>query len=131
MEKRLPAANSISAYLLAALLLAVIGWGGLFAVLLYTHPSGGTRWLFFFTLVLAVTGTLLPVIAFLNLRFSTIPPAPVIIIRQSLWFGVYAATLAWLQIGRVLSPMIALLLALGLIIIEWLLRLRERSQWKP
>jgi len=131
MEKRLTASNPFSAYLLASLLLAVVGWGGLFSVLLFTQPNGGTRWLFFFSLVLATTGTLLPLIAFLNLRFSAIPPAPWVPIRQSLWFGVYAATLSWLQIGRVLSPMIALLLALGLVIIEWLLRLRERSQWKP
>jgi hypothetical protein len=45
--------------------------------------------------------------------------------------GVYATTVAWLQLGRVLNVAIAVLLALGLAIIEWLLRLRERSQWKP
>jgi len=31
----------------------------------------------------------------------------------------------------VLTPAIALLLLLGLAVIEWLLRLRERSQWNP
>jgi hypothetical protein len=31
----------------------------------------------------------------------------------------------------VLTPALALLLAVGLFLIEWLLRLRERSQWKP
>jgi hypothetical protein len=62
-------------------------------------------------------------------RFSQ--PTSGVIMRQSLWVGVYGATLAWLQIGRVLTLALAVLLALGLIVIEWLLRLRERSQWNP
>jgi hypothetical protein len=52
-------------------------------------------------------------------------------LRQAIWVAIYLPTLAWLQIGRVLTPAMALLLAIGLILIEWLLRLRERSQWKP
>jgi hypothetical protein len=39
--------------------------------------------------------------------------------------------LAWLQIGRVLTPSLAFLLAVGFVLIEWLLRLREKSQWNP
>jgi uncharacterized membrane protein YcjF (UPF0283 family) len=54
-----------------------------------------------------------------------------VILRQSLWVGIYSTTLAWLQIGRVLTLPMALVLAIGLVIIEWLMRLRERSQWKP
>ena len=53
------------------------------------------------------------------------------ILRQAIWVGVYASTVAWLQLGRVLNVATAVLLGLGLILIEWLLRLRERSQWKP
>jgi hypothetical protein len=110
----------------------LLGWGGLVAVILFASPNGGTRWAFFFASVLAITGTLLPGIAFLNRRFPSMPPAtPQVIIRQALWAGVYVSTLAWLQIGRVLTPALALLLALGLVLIEWLLRLRERTQWKP
>jgi hypothetical protein len=52
-------------------------------------------------------------------------------LRQSLWIGIYGPTLAWLQIGRVLTVALTILLAIGLILIEVLLRLRERSQWKP
>jgi hypothetical protein len=33
--------------------------------------------------------------------------------------------------GRALTPALGLLLALGLVVIEWLLRLREKSQWNP
>jgi hypothetical protein len=119
-------------FLPAALILLILGWVGFYLVVMYTTPSGGTRYLFFFTAVLAFTGMALPVVAFLNRRFASTPPATrAVILRQAIWAGIYLPTLAWLRIGRILTPSIALLLAVGLILIEWLLRLRERSQWKP
>ena len=123
---------SVSHFLPAAFILGIGGWVGLFFLINYTLPTVGPRWLFFFLEVLALTGTVLPIVAFLNRRFqSDPPPTSGVIMRQSLWVGVYGATLAWLQIGRVLTLALAVLLALGLIVIEWLLRLRERSQWNP
>lgn len=123
---------SVKSVLPAAITLAVIGWGGLAAVVFLTLPTVGPRWLFFFLGVLALTGSALPAIAFLNRRFPSIPAADAgIILRQALWVGVYGSMLAWLQIGRVLTGPLALVLAIGLVIIEWLLRLREKSQWKP
>ncbi|MBN1148366.1 MAG: hypothetical protein JXA78_13995 [Anaerolineales bacterium] len=122
----------VSNFLPAALILIILGWGGLYAIVMYTTPSGGTRWAFFFAGVLALTGVALPVVAFLNRRFPSVPPATSgVILRQAIWIGIYLPTLAWLRIGRVLTPSMALLLAVGLFLIEWLLRLRERSQWKP
>lgn len=119
-------------FLPAAIILALIGWGGMVYLVIFTRPTVGPRWLFFFLSVLAVTGTALPVMAFLNRRFpSTPPPTSAVVLRQALWAGIYFPTLAWLQIGRVLTPALALLLLLGFVLIEWLLRLRERSQWKP
>jgi hypothetical protein len=119
-------------FLPAAIILAVIGWGGVLYVLLNTLPTVGPRWLFFFLSVLAVTGTSLPIVAFLNRRFPSVPsPTTAVVLRQALWVGIYFPTLAWLQIGRVLTPALALLLLLGFILIEWLLRLREKSQWNP
>ncbi len=114
-----------------SIFLLIIGWGGLIALVLTTLPTVGPRWLFFFLIVLAVTGTILPIIAFLNRRFpSTPPPTYFVVVRQALWFAVYAATLLWLQMGRVLNPALAILLAIGLGLIEFLLRLSEKSQWK-
>jgi len=122
----------VSFFIPTAVFLILMGWGGVYLLYHYTTPSGGTRWLFFFAGVMAMTGVALPVMAFLNRRFSTIPPAtPGIIVRQALWVGIYFPTLVWLQIGRVLNPFISLILAVGFVVIEWLLRLRERSQWKP
>ncbi len=116
----------------AAIILALIGWGGLYALINFTYPTVGPRWLFFFLGVLAITGTTLPIIAFLNQRFQTDPPvSPGVIIREAIWFGIYFPTLAWLQLGRVLTPALVLLLAVGFFAIELLLRIRERSQWKP
>ncbi len=81
---------------------------------------------------MALTGMALPVAAFLNRRFPSLPPpTPGVILRQAIWFGIYLPTLAWLQIGRMLTLPLAVLLALGFLMIEYLLRLRERSQWKP
>ncbi len=123
---------SVKSVLPAAIALALVGWGGLAGVVFMTLPTVGPRWLFFFLGVLALTGTTLPAIAFLNRRFPSVPSADAgIILRQALWVGVYCSTLAWLQIGRVLTGPMALLLAVGLIIIEWLMRMREKSQWKP
>lgn len=128
----IPESPAVASFLPASIILMLLGWGGLVAVLLYTEPSGGTRWLFFFTAVLAITGTTLPGTAYLNRRFPSHPPATTgIILRQAIWIGIYIPTLAWLQIGGVLNPFLALLLGVGLFLIESLLRLRERAQWKP
>src|SRR4030042_1547727 len=122
----------VANFLPAALILFVIGWGGLIVLIVATLPTVGPRWLFFFLCVLAITGTVLPITAFLNRRFpSTPPPTALVVVRQALWFAVYGATLVWLQMGRVLNPALAILLAIGLGLIEFLLRLSEKSQWKP
>ena len=122
----------VSAVLPAALILSIIGWAGLAALFFFTVPTVGPRWSFFFLGVLAVTGLALPLMAFLNQRFPSTPPVNTgVILREAVWVGIYFPTLAWLQIGRVLIPSLALLLAVGLILIELLLRLRERSQWNP
>lgn len=127
-----PASPRVCVFLPAAVVLALIGWGGLIALFWATRPTVGPRWLLYFLIVLALTGLLLPVVAFLNLRFPSQPPATRgVILRQAVWGGVYGATLAWLQIARILTPSLALLLALGFVLIEYLLRLREKSQWSP
>jgi len=122
----------VTTFLPAAIFLFITGWVGLIALIITTLPTVGPRWLFFFLCVLALTGTALPITAFLNRRFpSTPPPTALAIVRQALWVAIYGATLAWLQIGRVLNPTLAVLLAIGLGLIEFLLRLSEKSQWKP
>ncbi len=123
---------SIRSTLPAAFILSIIGWGGLSYLFINTLPTLWPRWFFFFLSVWAITGAVLPFIALLNLRFPTVPPAGRdVIVREALLVGGYAATLAWLQLGRVLTFGVAMLLFTGLTLIELLLRLRERSRWLP
>jgi hypothetical protein len=112
--------------------LTIIGWGGLFLVIQTTLPTLGPRWLFFFLGVLALTGPALPIIYILNKRFPGEPPVEdMAILRQALWVGVFGSTVAWLQLGRVLTGVLTLVLAAGFVLIEFLLRLFERSRWNP
>ncbi len=110
----------------------IIGWGGLAALIIYLPPDLGPRWLFFFLLTIACTGTFIPVVYFFHRRFPAHPPAEGgVILRESLWFGIYAGALLWLQLGKMLSPVMALFLAGVLLLIEGLLRMWERSHFKP
>ncbi len=71
---------------------------------------------FFVLALIAITGTLLPLVYFFHRRFPDDPPADSnVIVRQALWFGIYGATLAWLQLGRLVTVYIILGLAGGLI----------------
>ena len=117
--------------MISALVLAAIGWPGVLLVVATTLPRVGPRWLFFFLLILAATGTALPFVWLLHRRFaSDRAPAPVLL-RQGLWVGLYTSLCTWLQINRSLGLSLALLIAAGLAAFEWFLRLRERSTWRP
>lgn len=119
-------------YIPAALILAGSGWSGLVFLIRSTLPTLGPRWLFFFLIVIAFSGTFLPVFAFLNWRFPTTPPATRrTVVRESIMLGIFVGTMAWLQTGRVLTPALVLLLALGIGFVEWMIRLRESSRWDP
>jgi hypothetical protein len=119
-------------YFWISLFLCLVGWGGLFYLINETLPFLGPRWLFFFFLMLAVTGLVLPVTYFLNRRFPSDPPADSgVVLREAMWAGVYACALVWLQLGRVLNPGLMVVLAAGMLLVEFLLRLRERTVWTP
>jgi hypothetical protein len=64
--------------------------------------------------------------------FSSHPPVePGAILRQAIWVGIYSNLLAWLQLGRVLNLSLTVFLAIGFVVIEVILRLREKTQWTP
>ena len=114
--------------IVASILMAAAGWLGLWLVLNYTLPTIGPRWLFFFLLTMAVTGTGMPLILLLHRRFGGEDPAPAsVLLRQGLWMGLLVALCAWLQINRSLTLPLGLLVAGSLFAFEWLLRLFERS----
>lgn len=115
--------------LAASVVMGVLAWLGLF-VLIQTQPPriGGQLWLFFVLLCVAVTCTVLPFVRYVNVRVTPLtrdlPPSGVIL-RQSVWFGLFVMICAWLQIPRVLSLPMALLLALAFAGVEIFLRVRE------
>jgi len=117
---------------ISSLVLIIIGWGGLFLIITQTLPYVWSRWGFFVLALMAVTGVFLPIVYFFHRRFPDEQPAESnVIVRQALWFGVYGATLAWLQLGRLVTVYVILGLAGGLVAIEYLTRVRERARWKP
>ena len=64
---------------------------------------------FFVLLLAALTGTMLPIVYFFHRRFPSGPPAESnVIVRQAMWFGVYGLTLAWLQLGRLVTVYVVL-----------------------
>ncbi len=119
---------SFRPYLISTITMVVGGWGGLALLLNYTLPTLWPRWSFFALIVIALTGTALPLAWFLNIRFPTNPPAePTAIVREALWVGIYGVVLTWLQLGRVLNFSLGLWLAVGIVLIEYLVRLREKA----
>ena len=119
-------------FVIPSLLLIFLGWVGLFVIVNLTLPFVWFRWGFFVLLFAAITGTMLPMVYFFHRRFPSGPPAESnVIVRQAMWFGIYSATLAWLQLGRLVTVYVVLALAGGLIALEYVTRLREKSRWKP
>jgi hypothetical protein len=54
-----------------------------------------------------------------------------VIVRQAIWVGVYGVVLVWLQQARLVTLWIGLGLAIGLVAIEYLVRMREKARWQP
>ena len=122
---------SLIGFAFLGLIFALLGWGGLSILILYSLPTIGPRWLFFFLLVIALSGTFLPISALLNKRFTSEPPVEGwVVMRQSLWWGIYGDLLAWLQLGRLLTTDLAMFIFFGFITLEFFLRIRERSLWR-
>lgn len=88
--------------------------------------------MFFVAAVLAVSGLTLPLIAYFNRIIQPFGPANYeTVVREATMLGVYGGILLWLNKGQVLTAGLALILGIGLILVELLIRLRNRSQWHP
>jgi hypothetical protein len=119
------------------MVLMIGGWWGLFVLIVTMEPFiGGPLWLFFLLLHVAVTGTALPFVRYLNVRFTPqhqpLPPSGVLI-RQGVWVGLFAVLCVWLQIikspsgDRMLSLPVAFFIALILVVLEFVIRTREQA----
>ncbi len=121
---------SFRPYIVPTAIMFVIGWGGLAALFWYTEPTVLPRVAFFALWTIALTATALPFAYFIITRFADPPIDPPVIIRQALWVGIFGATLAWLQLARLVTLYVILGLGGGLIALESILRLRERARWR-
>lgn len=125
---RLKAPADYAGVLAGALLLMAGAWGGLYVLILSRRPFVGERWLFFVLLFAAAAASAMPFVRYLNLRFTpihrTLPPGGVLI-RQSVWVGLFIVTCAWLQIPRALTLPTAFFLGVAFLVIEIFLRTRE------
>lgn len=80
------------------------------------------------TVLLTVTGLVLPLASFLNKRFvPSRPPTYFVVLRQSMWVGLWVAFCVWLQMNRTLGLAVAGLVAVVLIMFEGLLQVRTRA----
>ena len=130
--KILPPTPRFLPVFVTSLILIVIGAGGLGYLFLYTVPTLGPRWFLYFLVTALCSGLVLPAVFYLHQRFPSKPPATqVVIVREALWFGDYADIVLWLQLGKVLNPALAIFIAIGLTLIEIVIRMRERSRFSP
>jgi hypothetical protein len=112
-----------------AILLAIVGWWGVVLLTGQVRPSQpGAQPFFFALLFLALTGTLTPLISFLNRRFApqSIRQDPLRFLRQSAWAALCLSAWVWLQMHRAFNLGFALVIALMFVAIEVLLS-RTRS----
>ena len=116
---------------IVALLVAVVGWWGIYELTGQVPPDQpGVLPLFFALLFLAVSGTLAPAAAYLNRRFAPGATArdPWRILRHSAWGGLCVAFCAWLQLHRAFNVGFALVVILIFVAVEVLIvRLRHEA----
>jgi hypothetical protein len=132
-SKRTPAPKPSSfpaGLFLMAGLFAALGWGGAASVVFLTLPFLGPRWLFFFFLFLALTGTALPLVWYLNRRFTAERfPSEGVLLREALEVASLGVFLVWLQAGRMFTPFLGWVFFGALLAVELLLRIYENSRW--
>lgn len=130
-----PSADDNLSLTLAAWILVIIGWSGLAMLILYSNPRLGPLplWSFFLLWLMALTGTAVPFVRYLNRRFARDAAPAHVILRQALWVGVFGATCAWLEldVNNLLNSVTVAIVLIALIGIEVFLRLRERARWAP
>jgi len=114
--------------IIVAILVAVIGWWGIYELTRQVGPEQPGALSFFFALLLvAVAGTLAPAAAYLNRRLAPEATAadPWRFFRHSAWGGLCVAICAWLQMHRTFNVGFALIIGLIFVAIEILIvRLR-------
>jgi hypothetical protein len=83
---------------------------------------------FLAAVLVAVTGFAMPLAFLINRRFGRSNSQRfVVVLRQAMWVGLWAAFCVWLQMQRSLGLGVMLLSAIVLVIVEILLQVRARA----
>lgn len=84
---------------------------------------------FLAAVIVVVSGLVLPLVYYLNKRLvgAGNPPSFLLVLRQSMWVGVWVAFCIWLQMNRTLGLAVAVLVAAVLATFEVLLQVRTRA----
>ncbi len=116
---------------LTSLILVVLGAGGLIFIVFFSEPTLGPRWLFFFFLTNCATGLALPVTHIMQRRLAKQYVPISVLLREAILFAIFVDLLFWLQLGRILSNLMILILAGGFILLEFFLRMAEKATFQP
>ncbi len=109
------------------LFLVLIGGSGLVFTLFMLEPRLGPRWMFFFFLVIFGAGIGLPVSFIIQRRFAKEYVPSRVLVREGILFGLFLAFIAWLQLGRILTNLITVIVGVGFLLFEMLLRMAEKA----
>lgn len=114
-------------WIVGAVLVALLAWASLWGVvqLPITNPS---QVVFFALLFVATASTVMPPIAYLNVRFaqeSNPRTWQARFVRQSIWLGLFVVIAGWLQTRRILTVTLAMILMAVLALTETFLITRE------
>jgi hypothetical protein len=127
-----PARTRFLPLLAASAVPALLGWAGVASLVWFTAPFLFPRWLFYFFLFAALAGTALPVVWYLNRRFTPNTfPSEGVLWREALEVASLGTFLVWLQAGRMLNVFLGWIFLFVFLSVEILLRVYEQSRWFP
>ena len=113
-----------------SLLLSFLGGGGLAFIIIFFEPTLGPRWMFFFFLLILGAGIALPPSYLIHRRFATQYVRGKVMIREAILFGIFLSLIAWLQLGRIITNLIIVIIAAGFVLLEVLLRMAEKATFQ-
>jgi hypothetical protein len=116
--------------IISSIFLTILGGGGLAFIFIFLEPTLGPRWMFFFFLMIIGAGIALPISYLIQRRFANQVVQGKVLIREAILFGVFLSMTAWLQLGRILTNLIIVIIAVGFILLEMLLRMAEKATFK-
>jgi hypothetical protein len=116
---------------LTSLILVLSGTAGLVFIIFFSEPTLGPRWLFFFFLTICTTGIAMPFAYVIQRRVARQYVPVNVLLREALLFSIFIDLLTWLQLGRILTNLMILILAGGFFLLEFFLRMAEKATFQP